>query len=335
MDALNRKYILIFTLILFNTFVFCMENGIITNIISIGHPENNSAESSIRTLYNNLPSKLQRHIMEIVRSDLETTPEIVTEWTSDEIHNSDVTTNNSVFEWSPNNRYLVSGDFNDCIEIRTATGKLKTKFNDITALAWSPNNQYLATGDCKKKINIYTPQGTLIKTLGNEKNKKITALGWSFDSQYIASSYDTADKKNATIRIHEINETKGNITRWKRKPSVNILRWTSNGHIFSDSHDNVIQVRSILPFLIAKKLASQPLSLRQYLFISRLKETLAQLKKNELPLYLNENGKETFDSMPEIHDFLTLLVPAENGKPKRDKKKKLWKLILNNKTNQE
>ena len=101
--------------------------------------------------------------------------------------------------WSPNGKYIASGDEGGTVQVWDAlTGTLQVTYtghsDSITHLAWSPNSRYLATasGHWGQTPNDHTVQvwdaqtgRTLLTYRGHSAS--VWSVAWSPDGKRIAS----------------------------------------------------------------------------------------------------------------------------------------------------
>jgi hypothetical protein len=209
----------------------------------------------------------------------------------------------------------------------THNGHLQNKWiarRWINALVYSPDGKYIATGHEAGGMTIYSiPKGGMHRAWLLKVGTAVEVLDYTLDGKYIAIMYSNGQK--------ELRHTDNNRIIQKRGPSSdpnyipNLTCWVHKGYKHVD-------IYHVLPGLAAQECLKKGLTLRQLVF-------LTQLKHNRInnPLYLNTDGKNTFDSLrgtvnergERIHgidDFYTLEKGKSND-AKTDESKKRWRIV--------
>lgn len=102
--------------------------------------------------------------------------------------------------WSPNGRYLASGNGNGTAEVwDTTTGALLCTYTGhtdaVNAVAWSPNGQEIASGSSDHTARIWSPFTQKTLMIYSEHTDVVYTIAWSPDGKEIASgSWDHTAK---------------------------------------------------------------------------------------------------------------------------------------------
>jgi len=148
--------------------------------------------------------------------------------------------------WSPDEKFIVTGDTNGHIRIYSLDYISTISYYDVGAhvwqVGWSPNGKYIATGDLNESLQVFSFDGAAIT-----QKDTVPSLGgtprvaWSPDGKYIASA--------ASTTIYVFNFDGSNITQVDSiSPSTDIpstTAWSPDGkYIATGDSGNYLRVFS-------------------------------------------------------------------------------------------
>ncbi|HEV2655510.1 MAG TPA: hypothetical protein VGT82_11145, partial [Ktedonobacteraceae bacterium] len=98
--------------------------------------------------------------------------------------------------WSPDSKYIVTGDYNsdDSVRIWSVSQKSYqqlfkgTSNQQIYAVSWWPNDKYIAAGGQDEKVKVRDATTEKLVLIYTGHNQPIMSVQWSHDGKSIASS---------------------------------------------------------------------------------------------------------------------------------------------------
>lgn len=145
--------------------------------------------------------------------------------------------------WSPNGKYLASGNVAGEVQIWDAfTGEFIRACGEhdslVNAIAWSPDGKMIASASADKSVQIWDIVSSKSILSLNGHTDELNDVAWSSDGCKLASA--SADK---TVRIWNASNGELNFTYINHSSNVNAVAWSPKGDaIASGSADHIVQV---------------------------------------------------------------------------------------------
>ncbi len=218
------------------------------------------------------------------------------------------------------------------MQIRSTDGTSITKWDTESAvcgLGYHPDDCSLATGHYNGTVQIRSTDGTSITKW--DSGSAISALAFHPNGRSLATGHQTIGHENGTVQIRSTDGT--SITEWSSESEVGGLGYHPDGCSLATGHHNgTVQIYNMLPVLTAHACKKRGLTIKQWLMLKVLHDNTTNK-----PLYLNTDGKETFDSLretvdeagekkPGIDNFY-LLQKRKTNDTETDEAKKRWCIV--------